>query len=462
MADRLEFKRWMEQIGYRLMYGEPGDLHYALFMQNIYMVSSNKFPFPAAITCTEEGKIVMMFNEDIVGDLPLEAGVELLKHEVLHLIFGHLASFRREALARWNETIVGIACDMAINQHIDCDVMERAGLSPVTHKKFGLPEDKTTEWYCEALSKMVREGKLNIVQTRYIEGYGMGQGAGGEEGDEDGQKAQGGAHGPWEKIVEDEQVPADVIEGKLVEVIQRTKDEAQVQRSGSKARGWDSSDASELIEAVKRKPVMPWHALLRRMESRHRSENKVPSINKTSRRGPTPPYMGRVRKYGLNIWFSIDTSGSMGSAELALVDAELKGIVQRGAKILIIHCDAGIAKIEPYHPRRGLQHFHGRGGTDFSPPLIELFKQPPHTKPAFMVYYTDGYGCASAYEEFVKGEGFGWALTRAKGGTKTPCGVELLWLLPEGSSDAENFVGSTVSFGRAEMIPKRTGRLGKR
>jgi len=448
----------MEQVGYRLMYGEPGDLHYALFMQNIYMQESGQFPFPAAIACTDEGKIVMMFNSAFVEQLPLEAGVELLKHEVLHLIHGHIASFRRDALNRFGDMIVALACDIAVNQHIDVDVMERCGMHPVTHEKFGLPEDKTVEWYCDALSKMVREGKSDGEQKKYIDGYAMGQSGG--EGDEEGEgkgKGSGVGHGPWEKIVDDKDVPADVIEGKLVEVIERTKSEAQSQREGSKARGWDSHDAKELIAATKRKPTVPWHAYLRRLESRKRSEEKIPTIHKVSRRGPTPPYMGRVRKFGLSIWFAIDTSGSMGANELCLVDAELKGIVQRGADIMIVHCDAGISKIEPYHPRRGLSQFHGRGGTDFSPPLIELFKQPQHLKPAMIVYYTDGYGCASGYQKFLSDNGFDWAWSKAKGSTKTPCGVEALWLLPEGSTSPKNFHGS-VPFGHVEVVPKPRGR----
>ena len=133
-------------------------------------------------------------------------------------------------------------------------------------------------------------------------------------------------------------------------------------------------------------------SILRRMESKHRQEFKIPTYKRPSRRGPTPPYMGRVKRNSLQIWWLQDTSGSMGRDVLCLPDPELKGIVRRGAEIWVFHVDGGIAKKELYHPRRGLNAFYGRGGTEFSDPFLELLKTSPKHKPGFVIYYTDGYG----------------------------------------------------------------------
>lgn len=450
---RVEFKRWLEQVGYRLMsehYNSSG-LHYALFMQHIYVEGHSDFPYPAGIGCTKEGKILLIFNDKFVEQLPLEVGVELFKHEVLHLIHGHIASWRREALMLYGDTVCLLAMDISVNQFIDCALMEKAGMSPVTCEKFDLPKDKTTEWYCSELAKRIRDDKLTPEQKKYTTNYSLGDEKKGGDSDQERIEIQVGS-GPWEKILDDESVPADVIEGNLVNIISCTNQEVQSQRGDIKATGWNSADVKELIESVKRKPIMPWHAILRRMESRHRAENKIPSLFKASRRGATPPYMGRVRKFELNIWFAVDTSGSMSSTELSLVDAELKGIVQRGANILVIHCDASIVKMEKYHPRKGLNQFHGRGGTDFSPTLIELCKLPLRLKPSFLVYYTDGFGNTTNYLEFLKSKGFENAWNIAKGTTKTPCGVEVLWLLPKRSTRLDRFK-RIAPFGRYEEIP---------
>jgi predicted metal-dependent peptidase len=422
-----DFRKWLEQVSYRLMYSSTGNLHYALFTQNIYVVGGNYYPFPAAIGYTQGGKIQLIFNEQCIQQLPIEAGTELLKHEVLHLIFGHLASFRRNLIDKFGNKVVSIATDISVNQFIDCKLMEDVGMPPTTHEKFGLPGDKTTEWYCTELYRLMKNEQLSPKQTKDFNVK------------------------PWELILDNTAVPDDVIEKNLVNVIISVKNEAQSIKGNKPSRGWDSLSVKEFIESVKRKAVIPWYAILRRMEARGRREKKEPSLFKASRRGPTPPYLGRVRKSVLNVWFCVDTSGSMRKDDLKVIDSELKGISKRGAQILVVHADAKIAKKETYSLRKGLSHFYGRGGTDFSQPLIELFKLPFRLKPAFVVYYTDGDGGVELYREFLKQRGCDWNKTK---GTKTPCGVEILWLL---TSEKDEYsvkrFQRMIPFGRYEKIP---------
>jgi len=464
-----ELRTWLEQVGYRLLYGKTndpdggaGNLHYALFMQNIYIRASSRIPAPAMIGTNKEGKIVLFFHPKVAETLPLAAGVELLKHEVLHLIMGHIASWRREAIEQYSQQIVFLASDIVVNQYIDCDVMTAAGLPPVTHELFGLEPNQTTEWYCRKLAEMVRDGVLNLDQKSTLELYlDPNRGAGDSDMtlEELLEKLSDNPwNGPWEVIVHDEDVPDEIVEQKLVEAIERTKEESGAQRPNSQARGWDAADAKSLIEQVKRKPTLPWHALVRRMESRHRQDNKEPSLFKASRRGPTPPYLGRVRRSSLTVWFCVDTSGSMGPEQLRIVDPELKGIAQRGGNIVVFHADAGVAKREAYHPRRGLERFHGRGGTDFSPVLLELLNTPPDKKPNFLIYFTDGYGCLTAYKEEVIQRYGSSAWARIVGSRKSPDGVDMLWLLPEGSATPSEFKKRVASFGRREVVPLAKGK----
>lgn len=432
-----DFKKWLEQVSYRLMFSSRGNLHYALFTQNIYVVGSKQYPHPAAIGYTQGGKIQLIFNEHCIQQLPIEAGTELLKHEVLHLIFGHLASFRRGLIDKFGAQIASLAMDISVNQFIDCKLMEDVGMDPATHEKFDLPGDKTTEWYCAELYKMKNE-QLAIPQKSKLE--------------EVSEQDKNFDTEPWEVVLDNEIAPDDVIERNLVEIIVRVNNEAQSLRGNVKARGWDSANVKEFIESVKRKAVMPWYAILRRMEARGRREKKEPSLFKASRRGPTPPYLGRVRRSLLSVWFCVDTSGSMREDDLKVIDSELKGISKRGAQILVVHADAKIVKKETYSLRKGLSYFYGRSGTDFSQPLIELFKLPFRLKPAFVVYYTDGQGGIELYREFLKQRGCDWK--KVRGTTKTPCGVEILWLLTSGKgSQSIKTFQKMVPFGRYEKIP---------
>jgi predicted metal-dependent peptidase len=448
------FKKWLEQVSYRLMYSSTGNLHYALFTQNIYVVGSNYYPFPAAIGYTQEGKIQMIFNEQCIQQLPIEAGTELLKHEVLHLIFGHLASFRRNLTDKFGDEVVSIATDISVNQFIDCKLMEDVGMHPTTHEKFDLPRDKTTEWYCTELYRLMKNAPPPPKQN---ENSNPDEQFSSERGNLSSNKQLSPEQikalhtEPWELILDNTVVPDDVIEKNLVNIIISVKNEAQSIKGNKPNRGFDSLSVKEFIESVKRKAVIPWYAILRRMEARGRREKKEPSLFKASRRGPTPPYLGRVRKSVLNVWFCVDTSGSMHKDDLKVIDSELKGISKRGAQILVVHADAKIVKKETYSLRKGLSHFYGRGGTDFSQPLIELFKLPFHLKPAFVVYYTDGDGGVELYREFLKQKGCDWNKTK---GTKTPCGVEILWLLTseKDESSVKKFQ-RMIPFGRYEKLP---------
>jgi len=91
---------------------------------------------------------------------------------------------------------------------------------------------------------------------------------------------------------------------------------------------------------------------------------------------------------------AIDTSGSIGNAELDVFFAEMRGILEdlRPRKILLLWCDAKVHKVDELDSAddlRGLKP-HGGGGTAFEPVFDWLADN--QVVPDTLVYLTDGMG----------------------------------------------------------------------
>ena len=85
----------------------------------------------------------------------------------------------------------------------------------------------------------------------------------------------------------------------------------------------------------------------------------------------------------------IDTSGSITPELLESISAEL-ALLARHHAVLVVECDAMVHAVYEYlGPLRAV---HGRGGTDFRPPLVRNFLRKH--RPDLVVYFTDGFGPA--------------------------------------------------------------------
>lgn len=477
-------RKWVENIEFHLMKNQGTS--FALFLHQVVVVLSDvpgPKGTPAFIYMRDDSTVVMQFHAPSVARLSLYGAVELMKHEILHVIFGHLCSLTKDLYKDYHPDIVGIAMDLAVNQQVDEKLLAREGFKGTTIEDFGFPPNLTTRQYCELLKEKIKiiEVPLLVFVQGKCDKKGPGStlkvavpsSKGGKEQDPNSKKGKGGKDsgqgtadqqpdpsqpilpsGVWE-VIGETQVPDAVRDMKIEKIILQVRDEAQ-KRDGTQSRGWDAGEAKEVIEQLKRRPSVPWFTYLRMMESRHLRTERVLTRRRPSRRCPT--HFGRIRKNGLYVWFGVDTSGSMGVDQLCRVDPELKGIYQRGAEVMVIHCDAGIAKIEEYNPRRGLREFCGRGGTDFSPIFLHLKETHWQDWPDFMVLYTDGYGGIEAYAAKMREElGNKYDEYCSKHLTKTPEGIDLLCVLPPNCTKPDAF-REIVPFGKVVVLPLLPGQ----
>jgi predicted metal-dependent peptidase len=440
---------WLEEVCYRLT--RTGGSAYGLFLRRIRVEASPRLVagrFPAAIGMRPDGTILMRLTWPMLSELPAKAAVELLKHEVLHVVFGHLSGYSRERAAKYGQDIWNIACDLVVNQYIDTGALRACGFNGPTVETYGIERDQTTVWYCEALTSHPRANNFVELKRDFGADYKKSaeetEALGAAAFESDGAEVLGQYRqpGPWECISAGE-LPPEIVNLNVEHLITEIKSQAGGDKTG---RGWDSGEAEEFIAQVRRKPEAPWYGKLRQLESRYRTHTRTPSLLRPSRRHPC--HKGRVRESSLLMWFGVDTSGSMDKNRLCLVDSELKGFANRGAAILVLHVDAQVQKKELYDPRKGLVSFVGRGGTDFSPFLLELRALPRHEQPGFAAFFTDGYGCISGYNEVLRKEMgvAAWKEFSAKGSPRTPDGTELLWILTPDSRDLKSFKNE-VPFG---------------
>ena len=479
---------WLEQAHYSLL--RSNGLAFALFMQRIGIEVSDRSVGGRFIACIEllkDGNVIMHFHGPTLAALSLSASIEVMKHEVLHFVNGHISKRGLALRETYGQAVANIAMDIVVNHHIDTELLASEGIPPQTAKKWGLPEGLSTTEYCLLLRDKVMDEELSQPLLVILKGYkgdaeagGAADGAaagGGAEGDGKGQAGGEAAcdgegqddgeakgkkvagkiipEGSWEVILSDlSKELLDVTIGKLVE---SAKAEAKARadsddKDNAAGRGWSTADAKEFIEQLKRRAQIPWYNKLRQLEESKRNEDRIPSLVRPSRRHPL--HFGRIRHHALTVWVGIDVSGSMGKAQLCVIDSELRAMQQRGAELMILQIDAELKSKLPYDRRTGVTEFKGRGGTDFSPFLEEVDKLPRHERPSFAVFYTDGYGCISRYTAGLKKRIGDAAYRKAIEGcpTKAPNGVEMLWLLAADSTTPEAF-RKIVPFGAISVLP---------
>ena len=458
VADQTSLQ-WLTDLVYVLL--ESEEYEYAFTFHNVSVLSVNQpfavaggIPIAAGVGMSDTARLTMLLYYPILSKLSPRSQLAILKHELMHIVEGHVSSYGERLTEDYSEEIAGIAMDLYVNQRlskIETDGLAADGYPLHTIEIYGFPKGLSSEQYCQLLQSAVAKGKAKLPgQTIALvqEGDNPAAGTPGKPGDSFDGKGQ---LRPTEvfDLTKDEGLAADQATREVLKSVTDTLESRGLE--WRQARGFGGSDRASFVEASKRYSKVPWHYFLRVLESKQRTEEVVPTRSRLSRR--CPHHMGRVRRNGLDVAFAIDTSGSMGADQLRLVDAELRGMHARGAHITVIHCDAHVAKVEEYSPFMTMERFHGRGGTDFSPSLLYTWDMYP--SPGMFVCFTDGAGGIEDYVDAVKQDyGADWYDEfAARRPSTTPDGIEALWLIPEGCMDPDSFTESICPWGQVIVVP---------
>lgn len=345
---------------YRLLESEP---FFASLSRRINKKMTKAIP-TAGVRITDQGQFEMVYNPDFFLSLTPTQRSGVLKHEFYHLVFEHVTGrLPPEGMTKmWN-----IATDLAINSHL-MDELPEQGCFP-TRKPFEkYPVGQSAEFYF----KMLKEDE-QFNQEPQDGGDGDGQGG---DGDGQGQGGQGNGlpdtmddHSGWggESDMDEEtkQAMRDIAQERLKQAMKDAVDEIN-----SSGRGWGTIGA-ETRKAIQDfiTPKVDWRKVLRYFIKTSQRSNKRSTPRRINKRFPYIHSGKRVTRRA-NIAISIDQSGSVSDAMLALFFSELSSLAKY-AEFTIIPFDTDVDPDKVWVWKQGKKHTFERvlcGGTNFNAP----------------------------------------------------------------------------------------------
>ena len=295
------------------LWSEP---FYSRILRSLNKKETNEIP-TAGVTCID-GDITLYWNRSFMAGLSKQQVNGLLKHECLHLVFGHTTERRKDPHIIWN-----YATDLAINSTIPEHELPKGGLIPgkelfldeyqksnMSEKELqnfnrlsslikSLPLNKTSEYYFE---KLVSDSDIKDYLEK-IE-------------NEDYLCVGFDSHDGWDEMSNEEK---ELIQGKIKEVVKEATAEAENRNWGSVSQ----EIRSEIYKMLSNK--IQWQSLLKRFCGFTKKDERNSSIRKLHRKYPGV-HPGARKVYRPAIAVYIDESGSVSNKELAEFYSELDNL----------------------------------------------------------------------------------------------------------------------------------------
>jgi len=351
----------LSKISKELMLKEP---YYGFFL--IMLNKVWRKDLPTAGVSKHNINYQLAINEEFWTGLSDDHKMGLLKHELLHIAFGHLVSFSSFS----NKKLANVAMDMEINQYIEASWLPEGGINIDDYAELNLDRKAGCRYYYDQLLRLQDEKEKNGSTGSQAMDNLLDNIASGDIPD----------HSTWEEFEDMSEAEKKLIEKQVQKILQDAKEQT------IKKRGTVPGEIEGLIvldEVTKAK--FDWRGYLRRFTG---TSTKI--FTKKIRRKENYRYEdnpGLKIKMRQHMLLAIDTSGSVSNDELTEFMNEIHHIHKAGVDITIVQCDTRIRSIEPYKGKNDLK-VHGRGGTEFDPVLD--YYNANLKKYTSLVYFTDG------------------------------------------------------------------------
>ena len=332
---------------------------YGLFL--IGLNKSYRKDIPTAGVSKKGIGIQLAINPDFFQELNIRQQVGLLKHELLHVSFGHLTL--RDLYS--DHKLFNIAADLEINQYINKNDLPDGGLTLDTFPELNLPVKAGTKKYYELLQQAQQDGTCPSLDSL------LGQMDGDSQYD----------HKTWAEFDELNEADKKLVEKQIEHQIKETAETTE------KRCGNIPGELADLIQRLRHvePPKFDWRGYLRRFVG-----NSTVSYTRKMRRKFNKRYSenpGLKVKFKNHILVGVDTSGSVSSKELEEFWSELTHMHKTGHKITVAQCDSTFRGIKEFNPKQDWE-IHGRGGTSFQP-VIDHYNDNKRAYTA-LIYFTDG------------------------------------------------------------------------
>ena len=381
----------------------------------------------AAVAVNKDRTNLKLILNPILFVYPQQVIKFVLKHELMHVLLGHMSTRFDYAS---NQYLCNISQDCAINQIIDIDrdkyfkskeeLLDKFGgvsfryIADMIEKKLGInniKEKETSEYYYDLLMQISEQSANNDKSnplTNGAGGSGKADGSGGDKSQDD-QGTESG--GDQNKTKPKGQKTCAINDAEDVSEIDWTFDspsakvmlhhvqegdtpltEAQAQALSGllNTRGTISTppNIKEIIDKSFDVHI-PWQELLSDY-IRSIIHGTRKTFFRRDRRQPNVLYIrGRLADRTCNIKIVIDTSGSI----VALAGYFLKEIESMFAsfsEIEVAECDTDVRRTYKIEKRKEIKDVEGGGGTILEPG-ISHFAKNKRDKPDVIIIFTDGY-----------------------------------------------------------------------
>jgi predicted metal-dependent peptidase len=311
----------------------------------------------------------LVVNDEFWEGLSENHRLGLLKHELLHIAFGHLTTVFKFS----DRKLANIAMDMEINQYIDVDYLPEGGIMIDDYAELNLDRKAGARYYYDKLKEAKDEKDQNGTSgspefDKLCDQMDSGDGEGLPD------------HSTWDEFENLSEAEQKLIEKQLQKVLGDAKEQT-VKKRGSVPGEIEGVIVIEEIVA----PKFDWRGYIRRFTGISTKVFTKKIRRKENRRFSDNP--GLKIKMRQHMLLAIDTSGSVSNDELMEFMNEIHHIYKAGVDITIIQCDTSIRSIEAYRGKNDLK-VHGRGGTEFDP-VLDYYNENSK-KYTSLVYFTDG------------------------------------------------------------------------
>ena len=368
---RKKFFYLIERITFSLMKGE--DNFFGLFSMQMKREINTKISWPVGTTVSLS-HFVLHFNPILFLNCSLKEMKALIKHEIYHIMFGHLKR-ERELKKKYNNFIVNTALDISINQYIEnlptwSYTIEKVNLS----LDADLPYEKNAEFYAKMIKKaidkltnengnkkIINKDITDILNDSSVEEYDIEN-----------------THDIWD-------LNKDSLDLEhLKELTKKTANNA--------SKGKIPTSIQKALKDFNKKAELPWNEYLKKVIGTQPLGYKKTVTRKDRRQPNRLDIRGKLPDHKIKLLIALDISGSMSDNDIENVMVEVFDIVKNHpAEITIIESDNDIRRIYKVKREKDIKKkLDTRGGTSFSPVFQYIYdnKLRDHT----LIYFTDGMG----------------------------------------------------------------------
>ncbi|MEA5022951.1 hypothetical protein SDC9_26543 [bioreactor metagenome] len=381
-----EFFSLVDQVNLSLL--EDKDNFYSYFLMQ--MSREIRFDITSPTGVNFQGAYyVIHFNPMLFLNLNLQQMASTIKHEILHILSGHL--WRAKALqGRYSTLAINMAMNIVVNTYLDYLPPYSVTLEWVNvHYALKLLPFKPFEYYVEEI-----QAALDLLAAdEAAEDQRDGDEANESDKSKDAEKPK-----EPDQNNDESQIKTAYDPERTHDLWQESSaaDEQTLQEFTEKfiahaQKGSLPGYLENMLSSLRNSQgELPWNLYLKRLMGTVPSDIKKTVTRRNRRQPERLDLRGQLRSHQAKILVALDISGSISDQEFNQAIKEVLAIVKNyNHEITIVECDSEIRRIYKVKTVRDVrERLKIRGGTRFTP----VFEYANEHKINLLIYFTDGQG----------------------------------------------------------------------